>query len=153
MTKTTEFIIRAATTVATLGALALVLVTSSDYQWNWETAWDYRGLYLDGLQGTITVSLVALIVGLGVGIFAGLGRLSRRVVPNQIAKLYVDFVRGTPLLVQIFLAYYCIAVRATHTPRAGRIVLATFAGADSGEIVRAGIESNDPGQSEAARAR
>ncbi len=142
--------------LTTLGAIAAVVLalTIAPYQWDWPLVWKYRGLFVDGLVGTIMVSMSAMVVSLVIGTFAGLGRLSRKPVPNQLAKLYVEYVRGTPLLVQILIAYFAFAplIRLDSKLAIGAMVLAFFSGAYVAEIVRGGIESIDRGQIEAARA-
>jgi polar amino acid transport system permease protein len=72
---------------------------------------------------------------------------------RELAELYVETFRGTPLLVQIYIFYFCIAaaVRFDNAVIIGIITLAFFSGAYISEMVRAGIESIDKGQIEAAK--
>ena len=139
-------------TVAAIAVLSLFLLVSP-YRWEWERVWKFRLLFLDGLVGTLYLSVGGLVIGLILGLLAGLGRLARNVVANQLAWLYVEFVRGTPFLVQILLFYYCIASAFSLDDKmiAGILVLGFFSGAYIAEIVRAGIEAVDRGQVEAAR--
>lgn len=112
------------------------------------------------LQGAkVTLELTAGAVGIGIilGLFLALMRLSGKRVLRGIAISYIDFFRGTPLLVQIILAYFALPQLLNFTPPDNyRYVAAISAmGLNSGayiaEIFRAGIQSIDRGQSEAAR--
>ncbi len=143
---------RIAVTLGVLGALVLLMVLMR-YRWEPGRIWDLRLLFWLGLKGTVILSAGGLVVGMVLGLLGGLGRLSRNIVANQLAWLYVEFVRGTPFLVQIFLFYYCVAhaVGLDNKLIAGCLVLGMFAGAYIAEIVRAGIEAVDRGQIEAAR--
>lgn len=99
----------------------------------------------------VTLEITALAVGLGLifGLFAALAQLSRVSVLRWCAKVYVDFIRGTPLLVQIFIIYF--ALPAILNTRIDPFVAAVAAcslnsGAYIAEIFRAGIQSIDLGQ-------
>jgi polar amino acid transport system permease protein len=139
----------------TLGVFALFLFTMylAHYRWNPGRMWDMRHLLWLGLKGALILSSGGLVVGLVLGLLGGLGRLSRNVIANQLAWLYVEFVRGTPFLVQIMIFYYCFANVAGLDNKiiAGCFVLGAFSGAYIAEVVRAGIEAVDRGQIEAAR--
>ena len=109
-------------------------------------------------QGTkITVQLTAMAVGIGtvIGLFMSLMRLSGVKPLVLLAKIYTDFFRGTPLLVQIFLFYYgfpqLLGVQSFPRTLAGIITLSLNSGAYVAEIFRAGIQSIHRGQMEAAR--
>lgn len=115
------------------------------------------------LQGAvITVEITAISVFLGtlIGLIASLGRLSKTRFPRILAGIYIDFIRGTPLLVQIFIIYFGIPafmrVLTGEIWRVNEWVAAITAcsinsGAYIAEIFRAGIQSIDRGQMEAAR--
>lgn len=126
--------------------------------------YDYSapGVLLEGLWITLEVSLLAIVVGIVVGILAGLCRVSENPALRWWSVLYVELVRGTPLLVQIFIWYFVVGVLIDELlmraglPRIpalwyGVIALAVFTGAYVAEIVRAGIQSVHRGQTEAAR--
>ncbi|WP_425226219.1 ABC transporter permease subunit [Pseudomonas sp.] len=105
-----------------------------------------------GLWATIWISLVSGIVGLFIGLVAGLCRLSSNPTLRDLSTVYVELVRGTPLLVQIFIFYFFIGtVLNLSREFAGVAALALFTGAYVAEIVRAGVQSIARGQSEAAR--
>ena len=86
------------------------------------------------------------------GLFTGLARVSNNFTLNGLAGIYVEVIRGTPLLVQIFIAYFFFGtVFDLNRNVAGIGALALFAGAYVAEIVRAGIQAIPKGQMEAAR--
>lgn len=103
----------------------------------------------------LTLLLTALSVGIGtlIGLFMGLFKLSDNRLLRGIAVAYIDFFRGTPLLVQIFLWYFGILPLIFETVDpffAGVVACSVNCGAYTAEIVRAGIQSIDKGQMEAA---
>jgi polar amino acid transport system permease protein len=105
-----------------------------------------------GLWTTLEISAVALVFALVLGLAAGLARVSRSVAARDLATLYVEVIRGTPLLVQIFIMYFFIGtVLSLSAFAAGVAALAVFTGAYVAEIVRGGIEAIPQGQDEAAR--
>ncbi|MDY0247377.1 MAG: amino acid ABC transporter permease, partial [Methanosarcina mazei] len=115
---------------------------------------------LRGAVITIEVTTFAIFFGLILGTIAAFGKLSRRSVFRIPSSIYVDFIRGTPLFVQILLFYYGIPgliIGITGEPfridpiLAGIAVCSINSGAYNAEIVRAGIKSVDRGQMEAAR--
>ena len=104
----------------------------------------------------VTVQITAISVGLGllIGMFAGIARLSTVKPVRWLAAVYVDFIRGTPLLVQIFLIYFAIplVVGQRIDPFIAAITACSInSGAYIAEIFRAGIQSIDKGQMEAGR--
>lgn len=110
------------------------------------------GPLLLGLWLTLKLSLLALVFSLPLGLLAGLGRVSQNPVARDLATVYVELIRGTPLLVQIFIFYFFIgSVLSLSAFAAGVAALAVFTGAYVAEIIRAGIESVPRGQMEAAR--
>lgn len=120
------------------------------------------GILLEGLWITLQVSFLAIIIGIAVGILFGLARVSENPAPRWWSIIYVELIRGTPLMVQIFIWYFVVGVLVDELlaqaglPRIpalwyGVIALAIFTGAYVAEIVRAGIQSVHRGQTEAAR--
>lgn len=104
----------------------------------------------------ITVQITALSVGFGllIGMFVGVARLSSVWPVKALAAVYVDFIRGTPLLVQIFLIYFALplVVGQRIDPFIAAITACSInSGAYVAEIFRAGIQSIDKGQMEAGR--
>jgi polar amino acid transport system permease protein len=106
----------------------------------------------DGILVTFKVTVGAILLALVIGLFTGLGRLSANKLISGIASLYVEVIRGIPLLVQIFYIYYALG-RIVHIPDmiSAVIAMAVCYGAYLGEIFRAGIQSIPKGQMEAAR--
>ena len=104
----------------------------------------------------ITIQITAISVGLGliIGMFVGIARISNVKLLRWLAAIYIDFLRGTPLLVQIFLIYFALPVILEQ--RVDPFIAAiTACGINSGayiaEIFRAGIQAIDEGQMEAGR--
>jgi polar amino acid transport system permease protein len=154
-----ETSVRAAITVAVLGGLALFLgLTGPDNGWEWSRVWGdsthdgWRWLFAKALATTLGISLAALVLSVVFGFAGGLARISRRPWLSQLATIYVEVVRGTPLLVQLFIAVYCVGYSLNLDDKllVGTVTLGVFAGAYVTEIVRSAIESVDPGQMEAA---
>ena len=120
------------------------------------------GILLEGLWITIKVSIIAVLLGIVIGLFTGLARISSNPALRWTAITYIELVRGSPLLVQIFIWYFVLGtVINTLLAQSGMsqlppiwfgvASLAVFAGAYVAEIVRAGIQSIHRGQMEAAR--
>ena len=114
-------------------------------------AW-HVGPLMKGLWVTLYLSILSSILGLFLGLVTGLCRISRNYTLRGLSSIYVELVRGTPLLVQIFIFYFFIGtVLDLDRIVAGVGALGIFAGAYIAEIVRAGIQSIPKGQMEAAR--
>lgn len=107
---------------------------------------------LQGALVTVALCAMAFSCGLVVALAIGLMRTARRLRPLQwVAGAYVEVFRGTPLLMQIFIAYFGLSILGLNLPRfvAVSVPLILFTGAFMGEIVRAGIEAIPRGQWEA----
>lgn len=109
--------------------------------------------FLRGAKLTLQLTVLALVFGIPLGLALALMRISPAVPLNWIAKIYVEALRGTPLLVQIYVIYFVLPTLHLNLDpfTSGVIALSLNAGAYISEIFRAGIESIDPGQMEAAR--
>ena len=109
----------------------------------------------DGILVTFQVTVFSILLSLVIGLITGLGRLSKNKVFNLVASTYVEVIRGIPLLVQLFYIYYALGrveLFSSLPPiTAAVIAMAVCYGAYMGEVFRAGIESIDKGQTEAAR--
>ncbi|WP_375566571.1 amino acid ABC transporter permease [Bacillus pumilus] len=109
---------------------------------------------MDGLQTTLSIFVVAIILGFIIGLIVALFRLSPFKILNFIALVFVNAIRGTPFIVQLFFIYFGLNtlefISLDRVP-AGIITVAINAGAYFSEIIRAGIQSIDKGQTEAAR--
>ncbi len=106
----------------------------------------------DGIVVTFQVTIFAIVFALILGLITGLGRISKNRIINSIASVYVEVVRGIPLLVQLFYIYYALG-RFVRLPDmvAAVIAMSVCYGAYMGEVFRAGIDSIHKGQTEAAR--
>ena len=105
----------------------------------------------DGILVTFKVTIASISLALVIGLLTGLGRLSKNRFINLVASLYVEIVRGVPLLVQLFYIYFALG-RIVRVPDivAAVIAMAFCYGAYMGEVFRAGIKSIDHGQTEAS---
>lgn len=109
-------------------------------------------LLLDGLGVTIKVSLLAVVIGIAIGLVVAFCNLSKNKLVNFIGKIYTDVIRGTPSVTQLMIIYFVVFA----TVEWEKWVIAAIAfGINSGayvsEIIRAGILSIDKGQVEAGR--
>jgi len=119
------------------------------------------GILMQGLWLTLKVSIIAIIFGILIGLFAGIARISSNPALKWSAITYIEFIRGSPLLVQIFIWYFVLGTLINNILAQkgigqipplwfGVAALACFAGAYVAEMVRAGIQSIHFGQIEAA---
>ena len=121
------------------------------YKLDFAVLLEYMPQLLNGLKWTIIISLLAVIGGTILGMAGALARISKNKLLNIIASIYVEWIRNTPLLVQILFLYFGIGVFIKFTAMVATIVsLSIFAGAYITEIFRAGIQSVHKGQREAA---
>ena len=147
--------------VLVVGLIAILSITKPDPYWR-------IVLFVrDGIGVTILITIVSFVLMIFVGMLGGLGRLSTNKFIHLVTTLYVELVRGIPLLVQLIWWYFAFPVivrelgQATHISflanyEANAILLAIFGfvfcyGAYMSEIFRAGIQSIPKGQMEAAR--
>lgn len=144
-----------------VGFIAILLIFRPDPFWN------ILQFVQDGIVITVTVTLISFVLMLGIGMIGGLGRLSANRLIYTISTLYVELVRGIPLLVQLISWYFAVPViiqyigKASANPalegfQADPILMAVIGlvfcyGAYMSEIYRAGIQSIPKGQMEAAR--
>jgi len=135
--------------VAFTGAIATVAYLAISKP---DPYWEILKFLPDGILVTFQVTIAAIVLSLIIGLFTGLGRISKNRVLNGIASLYVEVIRGIPLLVQLFYIYFALG-RIINVPAMASaiIAMAVCYGAYMGEIFRAGIESIPKGQMEAAR--
>jgi polar amino acid transport system permease protein len=139
----------------------------TDWSIFWRSIFQPDGLILSGLWLTVSIAVISQTLGLILGIFAALGRMAKTWPLRAVAGIYIWLFRGTPLLVQIMLVYFGlpavglydfptftipgINVAVPNAVQAGIVALSLNEGAYMAEIVRAGILSIDPGQTEAAK--
>jgi polar amino acid transport system permease protein len=120
----------------------------------WESVWLYRAVFWNGWLLTIGISLLSLLLSTLIGVLMALARRSRILPLRSAAILYVEVIRGTPLLAQILFLFYVVANGIGLQDRlvAGVLILSVFSGAYLAEIIRSGIDSIPATQLESARA-
>ncbi len=118
---------------------------------NFRIIWEYMPLFLEGLRNTFLISIVSLFLALLMGIVACGCRLSKKKFLRGIATVYIESIRSTPLLVQIYFFYFGLPTLGLRIPeiQTGILALMLNSGAYIAEIVRAGITSVPSGQIEA----
>lgn len=121
------------------------------YQMHFEVLVEYLPAIFAGLFMTIKVSAWSIIFGTIIGIIGALARISNNYFVRFIASVYVEWVRNTPLLIQILFVYFGLGVFFDLSPMVASVAsLSLFSGAYIAEIIRAGIASIHKGQREAA---
>ncbi len=121
---------------------------------NWPAVWTYRGVFFSGWLLTIGISAAALVVSSFLGLLLALARRSSFLPLRSLAMLYIELIRGSPLLVQILFFWYVVAPKVEFDSLfvAGLLILSGFSSAYLAEIFRSGIESVGASQLESARA-
>jgi polar amino acid transport system permease protein len=132
------------------------------YAWQWDKVPRYLYRVIDGefslgplLKGvgvTLNIGWIAMFLTVAIGLIVAMLRLSHSIVGRAVARLYIELIRNTPILIQILIIYFIIG-RIFGIPRfwAGVLCLALYEGAFAAEIIRAGITAVHKGQAEAAR--
>ncbi len=160
--------IRARWRVPGLLALALVLLTGCGgigtgggytFAWYILSPWDVRGqanlrFLLWGFWATVTISTLAMLISLTIGLLVALMGISKRRALFVLSRIYVEFFRSIPLLVMILWVYYGLPILTGvqfGVFMTGLICLAISDSAFTSEIFRAGLQSIKHGQGEAAR--
>ncbi len=146
-----------------LVALAVVVgYRNLSYNWQWyrilfyffsiENGQFVPGVLLQGLWVTVKISAISLLLALVIGMFSAFARLSPFISLRVLAWCYVETIRNTPLLIQIFVIYFVISpVLGLSAFVSAVIALSLFEGAYSSEIIRSGIVNIPRGQFEAAQ--
>ncbi|HGZ8722831.1 TPA: ABC transporter permease subunit [Staphylococcus aureus] len=114
----------------------------------------YGSFFLKGIKITILISLIGVALGSILGAFVALMKLSKIKIISWIASIYIEILRGTPMLVQVFIVFFGITAALGLDISAlvcGTIALVINSSAYVAEIIRAGINAVDKGQMEAAR--
>ncbi|PKA45178.1 amino acid ABC transporter permease (plasmid) [Rhizobium sullae] len=116
--------------------------------------WIARFVILKGLGATVSISLLAIIVGSLLGVLVGLALVYGNRILRLIVRAYTDFIRGTPVLVLVLASYYVLSTVGIELGpfQAGVLALAVFCSSHVGEIVRGGLQAIPVGQTEAAKA-
>ena len=127
----------------------------------------YWSFYLVGAKNTVILAMFSVLLGTFIGLFLAFARVSRSGVPRILATAYVEFIRGTPLLVQLFIIYFglqSVGIVFPEVPVLDKLLGFRFSDFLSGvitmginsaayvcEIFRGGILSIDSGQTKAGR--
>ncbi|GHC72296.1 amino acid ABC transporter permease [Limoniibacter endophyticus] len=125
------------------------------YEWNFALLWDYRWLLLQGMGMTIALTAAIVFGGLAVGLTSAICLLSPYRLLRVVSLGFIEVFRCTPILVQLIWFYYALPILAgvEMTPMTASVLaLSLYGGSFYAEIIRGGIVSIDPGQSEAAAA-
>lgn len=118
----------------------------------WEKVWLYRNTFVLGLLNTIETSILGILLALVLGLIFGLMATGSNKILKIIARVYVEFIQNTPVLLQCCFLYYVLAF-AGHSMgiiTTGVVTLGVYTGAYMAEVFRAGIEAVPKGQGEAA---
>ncbi len=134
--------------IALIGAVILLvilpLVKPDPY-------WVILKTFPEGILVTFQVTSLAILFATIIGVLTGIGQISRNIVANRIATVYVEIIRGIPLLVQIFFIYFALGrFLRLEGLLAAVVAMAVCYGAYMGEVFRAGIQAIPKGQMEAA---
>lgn len=119
-----------------------------------DQVWIARFVILKGLSMTVSISLASIAVGSILGVGLGLVLAYGNRLSRLIARIYTDFVRGTPVLVLVLASYYILSTIGINLDpfEAGVLALSVFCSSHVGEIVRGALQSIERGQTEAAKA-
>ena len=138
---------------AFVGLLALACLQVPG-DWNWSGVWAYRQKFVQGWLVTLGLSVAALVLSVLIGLLVALLLAARNPLVEATGRIYVELIRGTPLLVQLLLGFYVVANAVGLENRfvVGTLVLAAFSGAYMAEIFRGGLDAIPKTQRDPARA-
>ena len=139
--------------VLLVGAVTVSLV-KLNYNWGWESVWDSRQILFSGWLMTVGVACLALVLSTVGGFILALSQRSIFLPLRYFAKVLVEIVRCTPLLVLILIVWYglCVVLHIDNRFLAGVCILTIYESAYISEIMRSGIENVGKSQIESARA-
>lgn len=154
---------QAAMVFAVIGVLIWRGALAMDYHWQWYRVepFFYRivdehvifGPLINGLVQTLKIASISGVIAISIGFVTALARLSNSIAGRVVAKWYLELIRNTPLLVQLFLFYFVLApIFGIERFWAGILCLSFFEGSFAAEIIRGGIIGVDKGQYEGADA-
>jgi polar amino acid transport system permease protein len=140
--------------IAAVFGLVSLAFARVNYAWNWAGVWEYRAKFLQGWLTTVGLSLAALVVSTLIGGIAAFCLQSKTPLIEAVGRVYVELIRGTPLLVQLLIGFYVIAsaIGLENRYLCGVLVLSLFSGAYMAEIFRGGLAAIPVTQRDAARA-
>ncbi|WP_026895281.1 amino acid ABC transporter permease [Clostridiisalibacter paucivorans] len=110
----------------------------------------YYMFYIMGIKNTVLIAFLSVLFGVILGIFLALMKISNKKILKGISTAYIEFIRGTPVMVQVFIIYYGLPLNLPEIP-SGVLALSINSAAYVAEIIRAGIQAIDKGQTEASR--
>ncbi|MDG2026395.1 MAG: amino acid ABC transporter permease [Acidimicrobiales bacterium] len=141
--------------MAIIGWMLFQVIVSDEYREAWTAI-------KPGMQTTLYLTVLSFVVAVPLGLIIGMGRLSKNRFLNTISQVYIEFMRGMPMIVWIFIVHNVatpeiadlLGIRTRSIPilYRGAAALCLFYAAFIAEVFRAGIQSVDPGQVEAAKA-
>ncbi len=128
----------------------------------WKLITKYGHFFTEGLRNTLLIAIIAVVVGTVLGALMALMRMSRVAPLRWLATAYIEFFRGTPLMVQLMFIFYGLPMIGVSFPEisfipdfsrfmAGIVAMSLNSCAYVAEVIRSGIQAVDPGQMEAAR--
>ena len=124
------------------------------YSWNFQVLWEFRIVFFNGAIITLELTLLSMSLALGLGLLVGIARQAKYRVLSGPAAAYVEFLRDTPLLVQIIWVFYCFPILTgikLSAFWACALAISVHMSAYVAEVFRAGIGSIERGQTEAAK--
>lgn len=123
-----------------------------------EVGWKYRALFLEGTLGTLQLAFITVFFGTLLGALVAMMKMSKFKPVSAIASFYIGIIRGTPMLVQLYIFYLFVPqmspfIKSLDLPEYFYIVLSLIINSSAyvSEIIRSGIQAVDKGQTEAAR--
>ncbi|MDD2221152.1 MAG: amino acid ABC transporter permease [Clostridia bacterium] len=113
-------------------------------------------LFIEGIQNTLLIALVAVFIGIAIGMLIAVIRVYHQQTgkfkfANAVCGLYLTVIRGTPMVVQLLIMYFVIFASARNGVPVAMLAFGINSGAYVAEIFRAGIQAVDKGQTEAGR--
>jgi polar amino acid transport system permease protein len=126
-----------------------------NYTWDFSSIITYRHILYEGLGGTLLLSIVSVLTAMAIGLLMCLMRTSPSRIARVPATIFVNFFRNIPFIVQLFWLFYAIPILTGMQAKpflAAYIALSLYGGAYFTEIFRAGLQSVEKGQWEAAKA-
>lgn len=115
---------------------------------------EYHQLFLDGLAGTMKLTVISVILGVLLGVVVAILKMSKSKLIRFLVSVYIEIIRGTPILLQLFIFVFAlpqlIPIRLDNFTWTA-IALCINSSAYVSEVIRSGIQSVDKGQTEAAR--
>jgi polar amino acid transport system permease protein len=127
---------------------------SDNYTWHFGLVWEFKGVFLRGAVVTLSLAVGALLIAMLLGLVLGMLRSSKRKYLSAPAIVYIEFFRSTPTLVQLVWIYYSLPILTgiqLGSFVAVMLGLGLHSAAYMAEIFRAGVNSIDQGQWDAAR--